>query len=79
MTAKHRAVEAVEIAEPEAAVEVLELVAEESEGAVDAWPPAAGTIIERTATGWIARVVYGGAVRLHGEGETPEAAVRSAV
>lgn len=55
-------------------------IAEESEPPpVDAWPPAAGSTLERTATGWIARVMFGGAIRLHGEGPTPEDAVRAAV
>lgn len=37
-----------------------------------------GDILERTARGWIARLHYGGAQRLHGEGATIDHALKEA-
>ena len=55
------AVEAVE-AEPEGEVEEAPLTQEER--------VEVGSILERTAWGWSARLHYGGAVRLFGDGRT---------
>ena len=71
-------VEIVEVPAVEAVADVAEVVEAVEVPLTPEERVEVGSVLERTARGWSARLHYGGAVRLFGEGQTIAEALASA-